>query len=740
MRISHVDINNFRKLKKCRIELGSKESVFVGANNSGKTSAMDALIMFLKKERRKDIETTDFTLSNWCEINKIGQSWQDDEDFSDLSIDGWRPFLPSIDVWLEVRDSELQYIVHLIPSLSWDGGLLGVRLSFEPKLNKERELNNLYREFIHAIHSAKKTEDSFSDGEGKKLTLWPQTLKEFLDKKLNKYFHVKGYIINKQANGNAEANNPSDYLLALDMEPFDGLFKVDIINAQRVFSDSNATEAGCSLSTQLRSYYEAHLNPSDNPSCDDAKVLLGIADAREQFDSKLESSFRSPISELEGLGYPGFSDPKITISCRVNPMDGLNHKSAVQFNLAENVAGHPPLTLPEGYNGLGYQNLISMVFKIIRFRDEWMRTGKAGEKTENNNSLIEPLHIVLIEEPEAHLHAQVQQVFIKKAYNVLRNNKLLVDDDTFTTQLIISTHSSHIAHEIDFSCLRYFRRLPEDNCGDVPCAEIINLSGTFGSTVESGKFVSRYLKATHCDIFFADAVILVEGAAERMLVPHFIKNHFNVLDSLYITVLDIGGSHAHRFRPLIEKLGLHTLIITDLDSIKTNPDGKVKPEENKGYKTSNSTLKKWLPKEENLDALLSSCSLVSDDGYIRVAYQGQISAQYKTGEGKSKIIPYTFEDALALSNIELFRTMTNTKGLLKKLCASLSENSIFDASNKMFAALQGSDRKAEMALELLCLQEPSDLSVPLYIANGLQWLEQKLKSNLEDLEASSEQN
>ena len=34
------------------------------------------------------------------------------------------------------------------------------------------------------------------------------------------------------------------------------------------------------------------------------------------------------------------------------------------------------------------------------------------------NAAIEPLHVVLIEEPEAHLHAQVQQVFIKKAYKV----------------------------------------------------------------------------------------------------------------------------------------------------------------------------------------------------------------------------------------------------------------------------------------------------------------------------------
>jgi predicted ATP-dependent endonuclease of OLD family len=49
MNIDCVDIQNFRKLKKCRIDFSKEETVLVGANNSGKTTAMDALILFLKK-------------------------------------------------------------------------------------------------------------------------------------------------------------------------------------------------------------------------------------------------------------------------------------------------------------------------------------------------------------------------------------------------------------------------------------------------------------------------------------------------------------------------------------------------------------------------------------------------------------------------------------------------------------------------------------------------------------------
>jgi predicted ATP-dependent endonuclease of OLD family len=72
MNIVFVEIQNFRKLKACRVEIAEHETILVGANNSGKTSAMDALILFLKKSRRKDFATTDFTLSNWSSIDQIG--------------------------------------------------------------------------------------------------------------------------------------------------------------------------------------------------------------------------------------------------------------------------------------------------------------------------------------------------------------------------------------------------------------------------------------------------------------------------------------------------------------------------------------------------------------------------------------------------------------------------------------------------------------------------------------------
>jgi len=306
--------------------------------------------------------------------------------------------------------------------------------------------------------------------------------------------------------------------------------------------------------------------------------------------------------------------------------------------------------------------------------------------------------------------------------------------------MVVSTHSSHIAHEIDFSCLRYFRRKPAITPNDVPCASLINLSETFGDGSETAKFASRYLKATHCDLFFADAVIMVEGPAERMLVPHFIMNNYPVLDSLYVTVLEIGGSHAHRLRPLIENLGLITLVITDLDSVQSQESGrpkKIQPERNKDYQTGNDTLKSWCPAKDNLDELLECTEKVTKNGLVCVAYQCPIKVTYEEGKSDVEGIPYTFEDALALSNIELFRGMDKAKGLLRKMHDALLKDTIQEACKGMYGALDHSAKKAEMALDLLYLQEPDSLRSPEYISEGLMWLQDSLKGKDSDLLATT---
>lgn len=732
MKIAFIDIQNFRKLKSSRVELSENKTVFVGANNSGKTSAMDALIIFLKRARQKDLSTTDITLSNWSDINKIATEWIGNQNHDDLNLAPmqWHSHVPSVDIWLDVEDTEIHYVSHIIPTLDWSGGSLGIRLAFEPK-----KVEDLYKAYKSAYDAAKSTSEARENGNP--LTLWPQTMRDFLDKELHQHFTINAYILDPSKCTDATPQELPANSEPLSGYPFNGLFKIDIINAQRGFSDPNSAEDGSRndrrLSAQLRTYFEKHLNPSELPDINDLDALDAIETARSAFDKRLKESFKASISELEGLNYPGFSDPKIQISSKVNPLEGLNHDAAVQFNVLrdDSKPDDIALCLPEKYNGLGYQNLISMIFNLIRFRDEWMRIGKAGKRTEHSDDFIEPLHIVLVEEPEAHLHAQVQQVFIKKAYDVLRNHDDLKEKKQFSTQLIISTHSSHIAHEIDFQSLRYFKRMPAVCANSAPCAEVVNLSSTFGDGSDTAKFATRYLKTTHCDLFFADAAILVEGPAERMLVPHFIKNRFTELDRNYISLLEIGGSHAHRLKPLIEKLGLLTLVITDLDSIEKDTTGKVLPERGKEYRTGNDTIKSWVPVVTGLDeALDANPDDKVKDGLVRAAYQYEIELEYE-GENVTAI-PYTFEDALTLSNVNIFKNKTDGTGLIKKMAEAVNKPTISESCQSLYDAIGKNSKKAEMALELLYTTEHSELVPPQYIAEGLIWMQEALKTKHQD--------
>jgi len=412
------------------------------------------------------------------------------------------------------------------------------------------------------------------------VALWPQNLVEFLQRRLKAFFTVRAYVLNPAACVDPEQGKAKPQLLngsePIDGDPFRGLIRIDEISAQRglgVAGEDNSEDgavvvsASRKLSVQLRQYYTRHLDPFENPDAQDLLALKAIEEAQKAFNLRLSDGFKSSLNEMHKLGYPGVTDPKLNISTRLRPVEGLNHDAAVQFVVPiHDGEKATDLYLPEGSNGLGYQNLISMVFRLMAFRDSWMRVGKAKHKA-SDDAIIPPLHLVLIEEPEVHLHTQVQQVFIRQAHKILRNHHDLGASPNFATQMVVSTHSSHIVHECEFDSLRYFRRLPGGDKA-IPTSCVVNLENAFGTDPDTKRFVTRYLRVTHCDLLFADAAVLIEGPAERILVPNFVNYHpeFEKLSESYITWLEIGGSHAHKLRSLIEKIGLTTLIITDIDS------------------------------------------------------------------------------------------------------------------------------------------------------------------------------
>ena len=146
MRISKIHIQNFRKLKNCTLDFGEKQTILVGANNSGKTSYMQAIVRFLKDS--KNLSTRDFTLSNWEAINKVVENWINDEK-SKPSLNDVIDYLPQMDVWIDVDKKEAYLVKDLIPSLDWEGKTIGVRIIFAPT-----DVETLYADFKAAYMNA----------------------------------------------------------------------------------------------------------------------------------------------------------------------------------------------------------------------------------------------------------------------------------------------------------------------------------------------------------------------------------------------------------------------------------------------------------------------------------------------------------------------------------------------------------------------------------------------------------
>jgi predicted ATP-dependent endonuclease of OLD family len=759
MRIDFVEVANFRKLLSTRIGLSQGKTVFVGANNSGKTSAITALRYFLVDRERSSFCFNDFTLAHWPGIDAMGAAWEAAHIAEQaLPAPDWESFLPFLDVWIHVEENEVHYVQKILPTLDWAGGRLGVRVRYQP-----REAESLQKDYLAArteAHDLQAAGAALAEQQGQEaaafqVTIWPQNLVEFLQRRVTKYFTIATYVLDPEAcvdpqHGRAlpQALDGSD---PIDGDPFKGLIRIDEISAQRGFghageetnAEGETTSTGSmsrKLSSQLREYYKKHLDPYENPDAQDLLALRAIEEAQKQFNLRLTDGFKSPIDEMHTLGYPGVTDPKLNISTRLRPVEGLNHDAAVQFVVPMQTGETTvDLFLPEDSNGLGYQNLISMVFRLMAFRDSWMRVGKAQHKA-SDDTIIPPLHLVLIEEPEVHLHTQVQQVFIRQAHKILRNHDELRDKMNFVTQMVVSTHSSHIAHECQFDSLRYFRRMPaSDNA--IPTSCVVNVGDVFGADVDTKRFVTRYLKVTHCDLFFADAAVLIEGPAERILVPHFVNSHgeFSKLAESYITWLEIGGSHAHKLRSLIEKIGLTTLVVTDIDCQDAGGSSTV-PVRGVGLTTRNHTLKTWWPVLDQLDELLDKPEAEKAKNYdderftLRVAYQCPIKVTFKGVE--TEALAYTLEDAIVAANLELFTTLAGN-GLIAKFRAAIADSADFAAlSAAMKEALKGGN-KAEFALDLLEIETPTNLKPPRYIREGLLWLAQQLAHNQAELGLAS---
>ena len=378
-------------------------------------------------------------------------------------------------------------------------------------------------------------------------------------------------------------------------------------------------------------------------------------------------------------------------------------------------------SFPDQYNGLGFKNLIYMAVEILDFHHAWAATD--GRRP--------PVHLIMIEEPESHLHAQLQQVFIRKVFDLLPDV-----EPAFQTQMVVTTHSSHILYERSFQPIRYFCRAKQ--AGVVHCSDVKNLSVFYqGEEVATREFLQQYLKLTHCDLFFADAAVLVEGNVERLLLPLIIERNVPELRACHLTILEVGGAFAHTFQELLDFLEITTLVITDLDSVEPSKEEGDEDDFDEGKAcmttvpaavTCNQTLRQWFPKLTAITELLELPDpekVVRVDGKaegsIRVAYQTRRPA---TWSGSTiDLAGRTLEEAFALQNLAW--TQERSRRALGLYIHESGQMTLEQLHTSIFKRVRTLD-KTKFALGLMADQDATWVA-PYYIVDGLVWLRDRLE-------------
>jgi len=207
--------------------------------------------------------------------------------------------------------------------------------------------------------------------------------------------------------------------------------------------------------------------------------------------------------------------------------------------------------------GSGFQGSFVIALKLSRLFTQLMFS------EETTRSLI-----IGIEEPEAHMHPHLQRSFIKKLK--MRQKKL--QEEGYTVQMILTTHSPSILSRIDKSEIILLKKESNGTCGAIAFDDKFIEEIKKDTSSEQIKHFD-YIFRMYPEIFLSRGTIIVEGKTEFGAIPEFAKIISDVdLDELGLSVINAEGKDAIKPLYLIFKKFIKCVAIRDNEGINTDED------------------------------------------------------------------------------------------------------------------------------------------------------------------------
>jgi len=669
MRLTSVKIENFRLLENIEVGIDKLATLIVGRNNSGKTSLVNAFDKFFGDENCT-FALEDFPTARIAEIKQAHRWWakaENEEPADDLA--------PEADLHADAVGQLPRMTLRLTITYDEDDNLAALS---EMILDLDEECHDV---IIEAVLEADQPEQFLAEYQTAASRQELFVEHRWLRTNFLKYFKTSFYAVSSK--GDPPARRP------IKKSAIDHVLSVQFIYAQNKLDDTG-TDRTRNLSKSFEAFHHAHSQDEDkNQNIDgiDAALLT----ASQQVDKNFAGLFQPIFNDLSLFGADSIEPVRVPkVVTKFDAASVFRGSTRIEYPAETGDAA-----LPEGHHGLGYSKLIFTIVRIVDFYETHRR------------AIPRPaIQLLFIEEPEAHLHPQMQEAFIANIRGFLKTK------EGWNVQAVITTHSPHIMMKSGFGCVRYFDRATSGaRVRDLQTFRKLTKAASDG--LETLRFLQQYMELRPCDMFFADKIILVEGTVERLLLPEMIKRCAPGLAHKYLSVIEVGGAYASKFKELLAFLGVRTLVITDLDSGTLDGKHNACQPSTKGAVTTNATLKSWIPAERDVATLVALDDDAKVNDHVRVAYQ--VPEQEGGPVGRS------FEDAFILANAHVLATKLDDLSTQKAFTADTDDptaETIVEGAYEIAGRLR--DEKTGFAFDVLRLE---GWGVPRYIEEGLRWLE-----------------